>query len=191
MTNGPNEQTTELEQLRAECERLRRERDAVRADLKAPEGRAESLAAAQLQLHAANLSKEIKSDFWESVKRGLWITALLASVATAGGIFTLSDILKTRIDSAVEGKHKEIEKLREDFVNALVDVKLRAESTNREVDTLKAEVATAKKQFVELRRVVEHEGQRAITSIRGVIVSVTQTVDASGETITTTSAAPT
>jgi hypothetical protein len=179
---------TEIEALRAECERLRRDRDALRTDLDANSRQTESLASAQLKLAANELSKDIRNDFFESVKRGLWIVALLGAVATAGGLITLSDILRSRIDAAVEGKHKEIDKLREGVIGALVDVKVRAEAANREVEALKSEVETTKKQFSQLKQQVEKEGAEAIASIRGVTVSVTSTVDASGKTSTKASA---
>lgn len=174
--------STEIEALRAECDRLRRDRAALRIDLDTIEGKEASHADAQLKLLASDLSKDIKNDFYESVKRGLWIVAILGGVATAGGLITLSDLLRTRIDAAVEGKHKEIEKLREGIVGALVDVKVRAEAANREVESLKSDVESTKKQFLQLKQQVEKEGAEAIASIRGVTVSVTSTVDADGKT---------
>lgn len=183
-----DEPITEIEALRSECERLRRDRDALRKDLDSIEGKTNSLADAQLRLDAYDLSKEIKNDFYESVKRGLWIVALLGAVATAGGLITLSDLLRSRIDAAVEGKHKEIEKLREGVVGALVDVKVRVEAAIREVDGLKTDLEMTKKQFLQLKQQVEKEGAEAIASIRGVTVSVTSTVDSSGKTSTKASA---
>lgn len=181
-----SEQTSEIEALRSECERLRRERDALRREIADIESDSANLAEVRLRLVANALSKEIKEDFYGSVQRGLWIVGVLGIIATAGGWITLSDLLRSRIDAAVEGKHKEIQTLRDGIVDSLADVKVQAKDANREVEILKADVETTKQQFSQLKQQVEKEGAEALAAIRGVTVSITSTVDRAGNTSTKT-----
>jgi hypothetical protein len=62
----------------------------------------------------------------ESVKRWAWVFAIAMSVATFGGFLSLRDIINGRIDAKVQEKESDIQKLRDNVIQAVADFKFKA-----------------------------------------------------------------
>lgn len=163
----------EIERLKAECRRLSDALERAGSEIKELKGSLDQVAAQKLELLANNLSRDIREDFWKSVKTGLYVAALLAGIATAGGLLTLSDVLKSRVELAVEGKRDEINKLRDGLVDSLILVKTNAKQADEQVEVLKAQVATGNKQVDELKKKVQQEADRAVAAIGVDVKAVT------------------
>ncbi len=162
----------EIERLRADNERLRRERDGYYHDLSSGETRA----SAELKLLAAQLSKDVREDIYDMVVRLLWMLGILIAVATAGGFWKLSDIISSRIDSRIADRERDIQRLREQVIDALVN--------------FKGEAAEAVKELMSQRQSVASETQSALLEIRSKRLAVVEAVDASGQMSTVIQAKP-
>lgn len=168
---------TELKLVQAALRRLESDVGDYSDEVKSVHSDLDAISEKKLELLAAKLTQDIRENFWNSVKRGLLVAAVLASVATAGGLLTASDILKGRVEAAVEGKQTEIAKLREGIVAALVETKVRAELANREVDQLRSRVDVAIKEVVTLREKVAAEAAQAVSAIGVDVKSVSSRLE--------------
>lgn len=163
--NELDEAKKEITHLIKEIEQLRKERDAYRKDIEARE----SQVSAELKVLSVQLSKEIKNDFYESVSKFFWIVGILVIIATAGGFWKLSDLITNRINTKVDEKEKDIQKLKDSVLDALVDFKMQASAAIKEVS--------------ERRKTVVLESETAISEIRSKVLFVKQELDASGKMI--------
>ena len=161
---APEATVQEIEELRRESDRLRKELDNYKKDLDDRNARVSS----DLRVVAFQLSKDIKDDFWNSITRFLGVLGLLVAVATTGGFWKLSDIITSRITAKVDEKEKDIQKLRDQVTEALLDFRSQARDALKELE--------------EGRRAVAVQTEAAIADIRGKTVEFTKNFDASGKT---------
>jgi len=161
-----NNDKNELEYLRKEIERIRKERDTYRDEIECQSAKVEKQTSAELKVLSAQLSKEIREDFFGSVSRVIWIMGILIGVATAGGFWKLSDIITNRINEKVDEREGEIRKLRDQVMDTLVDFKIQA--------------TTAVKEVSEHRRAVERESESAIANIRSKTLAIIEEIDTNG-----------
>ena len=124
-----------LDELSRECSRLRSERDDYRSSLEDLQARALAEHESRLRLLAVELNKQIREDFLSSLKTGLWIAAIIGGIATLGGFLSLSDIITTRVNNAVESKQAEFDRLRETILNSIVDLKVKSAEAVEDVST--------------------------------------------------------
>lgn len=178
----------ERKSARVQIARLEAELNELRSQLRAQSAAAEELAAAKLKITSDALTKQITTDFYESVKRWLWLVAIVAVVATLGGALTLSDLLKSRIDAAVEGKQSEIDKLRVRILDSLIEVKLSANMASQEIAQIKVDLESTKLVLESTKRVLrgiveqaEKEGKLAQTQMRGLLLTFKKTVNKQGQ----------
>jgi hypothetical protein len=136
-----DEVAAELSFLREECNRLRQERDFARAELKASGDSAESESALRLKLLSESLSREIRERLLSTVRSVLWIATLLVGVATAGGLWKLSDIVSARVDDKVREKEGDLAQLRQQIIKSVVDFERQARTSLDDIVRLKAQVA--------------------------------------------------
>src|SRR5438477_6285721 len=127
---------SELQDLREENERLRKLRDAYKTEAEDLGNRFESIVATRLRVLADSLSQEIRERFFNTVKLGLWMLAVLLTVATAGGLWKLSDIITERVDLKVKEKEKEVAQVRESIIKALVDFERQSATSLEEIAKL-------------------------------------------------------
>ena len=132
---------SELEYSRAECERLRKERDLARKERQDSEVVLESESSARLKLLAETLSREIRDRFLSSLKNALWAATLLLGIATAGGLWKLSDIVTARVDEKVKEKEQDVAQIRQQIIKSVVDFEREAQKSLADIAKLKAQVA--------------------------------------------------
>jgi hypothetical protein len=145
-----HKEDSEIARFEAEITRLRSERDGYRQELDSHLTRDEKKISAELKLLSTQLSKEIRDDFFGAIKQTGWILGLLVVVATAGGLLTLSDLISGRINEAVEDRADDVDKLRDEVIQTVVQFKLDAEKALAEIEQLRSQV-------------VEQAGQASIT----------------------------
>ena len=145
----------ETKQLKEDHERLIQERNYYRTELMSHLTKEESIVAAQLKLLATSLSTEIQERFFSKLKTVLWVIALLAGVATFGGFWSLSDIIKNRIDDKVKEKEHDIQKLQEEVIRTVVEFKIKAAQA---IDDVSKEGESAKVKIRSTIAVIEKDG---------------------------------
>lgn len=160
-----DEAKKEITHLRQEIDRVRKERDALRKDIE----ERQSYLSAELKVLSAKLSKEIQNDFYQSVSKFIWIVGILVIIATAGGFWKLSDLITNRINAKIDEKEKDIQKLKDQVFDVLLDFRIQASAAIEEV---------AKR-----RKTVAEESVIAISEIRSKALAVQKQVDASGKMI--------
>lgn len=153
-----NQLDDEVHRLGAEVDRFRKERDAYRNELDALRSKGEETMSAQLRLLSVSLSKEIREDFYSVLRRAGWLLVIVATVATAGGLWTLSDLIRQGINTAVEKRSQDISKLRENVIQAVVDFRFEAKNALQDIQATKTHV--------------KEEGQQAGIEIRSRVSSV-------------------
>lgn len=126
----------------------------------------------RLEIAAAKLNKQLTNDVFDVIKRWLWGAALLLGLATLGGAFTLNDLLKNRIDSAVEGKQAEIERARTQVMDLLADVRTTSRGASKELEQLRVELDSAKQTLSEIKAQASKEGDEAMKQVREVVLLV-------------------
>jgi hypothetical protein len=140
----------EIAFLAAEVDRLRKERDANRAELDALKENAEKSISAQLRLLSVDLAKDVQNNFYSQLR---WIGGLIAvglTVATAGGFFTLSNMITSVVDKQVKERVKEsdddIKSLRTSMIKSLADFTLAANKALSDIDSATGRVRQAGEQ---------------------------------------------
>ena len=127
----------ELERLRSDLNRIRAERDMYRADL----AKRDATASTELTLLSANLSDEIKKEFYGSVTTLLWVIGLLVLIATAGGYWTLSDQINRKVEQnvreAVKEQRDELSDIRKQILDALTAFRFQTLKATEELTSLK------------------------------------------------------
>jgi hypothetical protein len=170
----------EVERLRSEIDRLRRERDAYRADL----DRGEAHVSASLKALSAQLSKEIKEDFYGTVTRMLWIVGILVAVATAGGFWRMSDIITTRVNEKVDQKEKALQRLSDQLIDDFAKIKVNVAEKEKELERLseqmREEISTFRREADEQRRKVRMVSEQVVTEMRSRVLEISYVVDSSG-----------
>lgn len=132
---------SELEFLRVECERLRKERDLARKERQESEALVESESSVRLKLLAESLSKEIQDRFLGNLKNALWAATLLLGIATAGGLWRLSDIVTARVDDKIKEKEQDVAQIRQQIIKSVVDFEREAQKSLEAIEKLKTQVA--------------------------------------------------
>jgi hypothetical protein len=97
---------SELKFLREECERLRKERDLARKEQQDAAASSENESSIRLKLLAESLSRDVQDRFLGSLKNALWAATLLIGIATAGGLWKLSDIVTARVDEKIKRRKR-------------------------------------------------------------------------------------
>lgn len=156
----------EVEYLRAECERLRKDRDIARRERQDAEATLESESSVRLRLLAETLSVEIKERFLKSLKNALWTATLLIGIASAGGLWKLSDIVSAKIDEKVKEKEEDVAQLRQHFIQSVIEFERQAKNSLTEIQQAKAQIAK--------------ESDQATGDIRQARAKVLLEVDSSG-----------
>jgi cell division septum initiation protein DivIVA len=131
----------EMDYLRAECDRLRKDRDIARKERQDADNLRESESTIRLKLLAESLSQEVKDRFLNSLKNALWLATLFLGIATAGGLWKLSDIVSARIDDKVKEKEKDVDQLRQQIIKSVFDFQWQAAKSLEEIQRLKEQVA--------------------------------------------------
>ncbi len=144
MSNQENE--AELNYLRKEGDRLRRERDLARKDRDDYQVLFENESSVKLKFLAETLSRDIKERFLGSLKNSLWAATLLIGIATAGGLWKLSDIVTARVDEKIKEKEQDVAEVRQQIIKSVVDFERQARSSLDAIDKLKAQVAKESEQ---------------------------------------------
>lgn len=130
-----NDVQRELNALREECARLRKERNDYQDDFKAIEARFGEYAGAKLTLLSHELAEQIKNGFYSRVKAVLWIAGILFAVATLGGFLTIKDLARQAIDEAIQRRESDFKRLTDtgldDVVKLRTDVQLALAETRR------------------------------------------------------------
>ncbi len=137
----PESADSEIEYLRAECERLRKERDLARKEHQDAGALLESESSARLKLLAESLSREIRDRFLGSLKNALWAGTLLLGIATAGGLWKLSDIVTARVDEKIKEKEQDVAQIRQQIIKSVVDFERQAQKSLEDIEKLRAQVA--------------------------------------------------
>ena len=132
---------SELEFLREECDRLRKERDFARKERQDAELWKESESSVRLKLLAESLSREVKDRFLGTLKNALWAATLLLGIATAGGLWKLSDIVASRVDEKIKEKEQDVAQIRQQIINSVVDFERQAQKSLEDIEKLRTEVA--------------------------------------------------
>src|SRR5437016_3647586 len=91
----------DLDRLRTDCERLRNERDQYRVDLERLRSDTDSARAEQAKALQAEVSSAIKADFVSWLKKQGAIIGVLLTIATAGGVIKLWDVMSSSVDKQV------------------------------------------------------------------------------------------
>ena len=131
----------ELKFLREECERLRKERDLARKEQQDAAASSENESSIRLKLLAESLSREVKDRFLGSLKNALWAATLLIGIATAGGLWKLSDIVAARVDEKIKEKEKDVAQVRQQIIQAVVDFERQAQKSLEDIEKLRTQVA--------------------------------------------------
>lgn len=132
---------SELEFLRVECERLRKERDLARKERQESEALMESESSVRLKLLSESLSKDIQDRFLGNLKNALWAATLLLGIATAGGLWKLSDIVTARVDDKIKEKEQDVAQIRQQIIKSVVDFERQAQKSLEDIEKLKTQVA--------------------------------------------------
>jgi hypothetical protein len=138
---GEHDVESELKFLRDECERLRRERDLVRKERQDADASRESESSVRLKLLAESLSREVKDRFLGSIRNALWVATLLIGIATAGGLWKLSDIVTARVDDKIKEKEQDVAQIRQQIIKSVVDFERQAQKSLEDIDRLRMQVA--------------------------------------------------
>jgi hypothetical protein len=137
----------EITYLAAEADRVRRERDTYRADLDTFREKAAESISAQLRLLSVDLAKGVQNDFYSLLKWVGWIVAIGLTVATAGGLFTLSSMISTTVERIVKEHVKEreedIKSLRTSMIKSLADFSLEANKALNDISSTSGRVREA------------------------------------------------
>lgn len=94
----------------------------------------------ELELLSNKLSREIKDEFFESIKRWLWVFTLIIAFATAGGYFQLSGFIKSQIDEKIKEKESDIASIRRDIMKELVDFERKSQEAIAKIDILENQI---------------------------------------------------
>lgn len=173
----PEGAESELEFLRAECERLRKERDVARKERQDAETVLESEFSARLKLLAESLSREIRERFLGSIKNALWAATLLIGIATAGGLWKLSDIVTARVDEKIKEKEQDVAQIRQQIIKSVVDFERQAQKSLEDIEKLRLRVTKESDQATgEIR-----QAKARILSLE---------ISSQGERVTVSAAAP-
>lgn len=132
---------SELKFLREECERLRKERDLARKERQDADASSESESSVRLKLLAESLSREVKDRFLGSLKNALWAATLLIGIATAGGLWKLSDIVTARVDEKIKEKEQDVAQVRQQIIKSVVDFERQAQKSLEDIEKLRMQVA--------------------------------------------------
>ena len=127
----------ELKHLKEEYERMRNERDDYLKDLKEIEVNNEEYLSSRFHVLANSLTKEIKENFYGTVKRIIWITAICLGIGSLGGILHFSDMVDKRIDDQVKKKEGLIE---EKLNRVISDFETKAQKAFSEIKSRKQEL---------------------------------------------------
>jgi hypothetical protein len=137
--------TSELQRLREECDRLRKDRDNYQNDLKGVLDRNEEFLYEKVKSFSHELSKQIQDEFYERIKISLWIAGILLAIASLGGFLTVKDMAKQAIDDAIQKRESEFKHLSdtgiEDVVKLRTQTQIALEETRRVTNTAKADAA--------------------------------------------------
>lgn len=137
---------SEVEFLRQECDRLRKERDFARKEREDAVQAEESDSCIRLKLLAESLSREIKEQFIGNLKSVLWVATILIGIATAGGLWKLSDIVAARVDEKIKEKEQDVAQIRQQIIKSVVDFERQAKKSLDDIETLKIQVARESEQ---------------------------------------------
>lgn len=132
---------SELKFLREECERLRKERDLARKEQQDAAASSENESSIRLKLLAESLSRDVQDRFLGSLKNALWAATLLIGIATAGGLWKLSDIVTARVDEKIKEKEKDVAQVRQQIIQSVVDFERQAQKSLEDIEKLRAQVA--------------------------------------------------
>lgn len=132
---------SEVEFLRQECDRLRKERDVARREREEAAQTEESASSIRLKLLSESLSKEVRERFIGSLKNALWVATLLLGIATAGGLWKLSDMVAARVDEKIKEKEQDVAQIRQQIIKSVVDFERQAKKSLDDIETLKSQVA--------------------------------------------------
>jgi hypothetical protein len=69
------------------------------------------------------------------------MVTVVGLIATAGGLWTFSDLITRRIDSAIAKREKDINTFRDNVINSVADFKLKAKEALQEIASEKTQVA--------------------------------------------------
>ncbi len=173
----------ELAKLRREIKALRKEKDSLSRDFENVTAKAESWINMKLQLTSDALSKEIRSEFYESVKRFLWVGGFLFAIATAGGFWKLSDIITNQVNEKMEKKDKNAETLRGKVIETLAISKARVDEAGKEFEEFRGQMRNERSVIVAMRyklrgaiESVETESQHTLKKIGAIKARVCRPV---------------
>ena len=168
---------SELKFLREECERLRKERDLARKERQDTEVFSESESSIRLKLLAESLSREVRERFLGSLKNTLWTATLLIGIATAGGLWKLSDIVTARVNEKIKEKEQDVAQVRQQIIKSVVDFERQAQKSLEDIEKLRTQVARESDQATgEIR-----QAKARILSLE---------ISSQGEKVTVSAAAP-
>src|SRR5262245_45042966 len=168
---------SELKFLREECERLRKERDLARKERQDTEVFSESESSIRLKLLAESLSREVRERFLGSLKNTLWTATLLIGIATAGGLWKLSDIVTARVNEKIKEKEQDVAQVRQQIIKSVVDFERQAQKSLEDIEKLRTQVARESDQATgEIR-----QAKARILSLE---------ISSQGEKVTVSTAAP-
>lgn len=160
--------------LVAEAERLRKERDSYRYELDALQTKVDESVAAKLRLLSVDLAREVRSDFFSLLKWAGGFIAIALTVATAGGFFTLSNVITTAVEKQVKEQVREREEdlksLRTDLLKSVADFKVAAA-------TALNDIGVATKRVRELGEQAEREIGVRVTTIAGLAIVPAPTLE--------------
>jgi len=167
----------ELEFLREECNRLRSERDLARKERQDAELVQENESSVRLKLLSESLIREVKDRFWGTLKTGLWVATLLLGIATAGGLWKLSDIVTERVNDKIKEKEQDVAQIRQQIIKSVVDFERQAQKALEDIEKLKVQVA--------------RESDRATGEIRQVRARILAVeISAQGQKVTVSASVP-
>jgi Pregnancy-associated plasma protein-A len=156
--------------LSAELAQVRQERDRYRAELESLRSASDGGVPPHLQLVAQKLSEQVQEKFYSLLTRLGWAAGLIGAIVTLGGVVTFSDILTKRIDDAVAEREADVSRVRQDIIQAFVDLKLEAAKALEEIKSAKSQVA--------------EESEQARIDIRSRVGAVVVSGDSQTSTIT-------
>ena len=126
--NDPNQT------LRDEVARTQEERDHYRSELEALKASTENSISTSLRLLSRDLAEEVRQKFYARLQRTLWGVGILLAVATGGGLWTLSDRIDRVVTDEVAKRDKDIAKLRENVIDAVVEFRTDAAKSLNEIE---------------------------------------------------------
>lgn len=133
--------------MAAEADRLRKERDANRAELDALRAKGEESISTRLRLLSVELTNAIRTEIFSTLKWVGGLIALAVTVATAGGYFTLSSMIastvETQVKEQVREKEEDIKSVRTSMFKAVADFTMEANKALNDISTATGRVKEA------------------------------------------------